>query len=675
MKNKKGFTLVELLVVVVILGIISVMAFPLIRGIVSKNELKKYEVYAESMSDATKLYVDSFDKDLFGNYQSGCAFVTWKDLNSKDLIKDIDIDKVSCNSDNSFVKVVKLRDKYMYAPYLACGKDNKGSAKNVLVSLPDKNKVYSMDDFVCNGVDGASISITAKPERDGEKFDKKIRSTKLVITSPTGINPYHDIFYSFSTSKDFNSITNWTKAKFKIPSNQEEKIESGEVIAARSETIQTPFGNGDYYLLVRVETLKDYVGRDFINPLNPMSNEFVYGPFKIDNEKPVIEDVKVVSKNSKYNSLDVEVNVTAVDNLTSNGDLLLCVSTSKCGEKDYKKYSSKVGLKLPGSLDGVQRKIYVGVKDLIGGIDTKVVNYTPYKECSSLKDDGWTNVGSCSKACGPGVQKQELKKTDKFTNKQCNVERREIQCNLGDCCSSTYKKNTEVVQNWSSCSKKCGTGTRSRTVKDNYYSSIDKSVFCSSKNRTETEKCNETACCSSTYKKSTEVLQNWSSCSKKCDTGTRSRTVKDNYYSSIDTNVFCSSKNRTETENCNQTACCSSTYIKNTDVVTNWGACSKSCGPGTKTRTVRDNYYSSIDTNVFCSSKNRTESTGCNLKDCCTDYAYGGRACWTFASQVLGDGNRWKELQVCKGKGSGCVAATEARCNLMGGTYHYFRIC
>ena len=53
--NKKGFTLTELLVVVVILGIIAGMAIPLIRSLSGTFTKKKYENYKDSVLSAAKL--------------------------------------------------------------------------------------------------------------------------------------------------------------------------------------------------------------------------------------------------------------------------------------------------------------------------------------------------------------------------------------------------------------------------------------------------------------------------------------------------------------------------------------------------------------------------------------------------------------------------------------------
>lgn len=83
MKNKKGFTLVEIVFAVTILGIITMMAYPLIRNIAEKNTNTKSKQYAETLISSAKLYNDSFSKDLFKQQESWCAYITYKDMKEK----------------------------------------------------------------------------------------------------------------------------------------------------------------------------------------------------------------------------------------------------------------------------------------------------------------------------------------------------------------------------------------------------------------------------------------------------------------------------------------------------------------------------------------------------------------------------------------------------------------
>ena len=65
MKNRKGFTLVELLAAVVILGIITAISFPLLKSFSETSENRRFGLYGDSLKDLAKSYVDAYGTDLF----------------------------------------------------------------------------------------------------------------------------------------------------------------------------------------------------------------------------------------------------------------------------------------------------------------------------------------------------------------------------------------------------------------------------------------------------------------------------------------------------------------------------------------------------------------------------------------------------------------------------------
>ena len=77
MKNKKGFTLVELLVVMVIFIIIVGLSYPAIKVLQSKSLDKKFNTYKDSVSTGAKLYKDSYDEDMFGRKENGCTCISF----------------------------------------------------------------------------------------------------------------------------------------------------------------------------------------------------------------------------------------------------------------------------------------------------------------------------------------------------------------------------------------------------------------------------------------------------------------------------------------------------------------------------------------------------------------------------------------------------------------------
>jgi prepilin-type N-terminal cleavage/methylation domain-containing protein len=174
-KNNKGFSLVELLVAIVILGIITGMSWPVIRRLQEDNTYRKYTNYGEILINAAKLYVDAYEEDLFlydddidkmsaeqlaeyrnkgqlmdGNKQ--CVFITFQDFRERSLIKDINMENVSCYSDYTFVRVIRDDKKYSYKYYLGCGR--RASSKvldkpllkaSIDFTLPDRDNILELN--------------------------------------------------------------------------------------------------------------------------------------------------------------------------------------------------------------------------------------------------------------------------------------------------------------------------------------------------------------------------------------------------------------------------------------------------------------------------------------------------------------------------------------------------
>lgn len=124
-KNNKGFTLIEVLVSITIMGIITAIALPEVQQLQSKNREKKFVTYEDSLKSSARLYVDSNAVDLFGYREVGCAIINYHELKAKALVKDYATNGITCANDDTFVVVNKSNGKYTYDVHIKCTKDGK----------------------------------------------------------------------------------------------------------------------------------------------------------------------------------------------------------------------------------------------------------------------------------------------------------------------------------------------------------------------------------------------------------------------------------------------------------------------------------------------------------------------------------------------------------------------
>ena len=108
--NNKGFSLFELLAVIVIIGVIATIAAPSISKYISGSELTTFVAYENSMEDAAKNAV----LDCVGRSATKCELPEKGEINKIELsylIEEGFIDEITppkggnCNLDKSFVRV------------------------------------------------------------------------------------------------------------------------------------------------------------------------------------------------------------------------------------------------------------------------------------------------------------------------------------------------------------------------------------------------------------------------------------------------------------------------------------------------------------------------------------------------------------------------------------------
>lgn len=118
MKNNKGFTLTELLVTIVIMGIITAIAFPTITKLQEENKNERYKAYTKVLLHGTKLYVDKYGSDMDGN----CFIITKDKLISEGLVKEY---KNNNEVFNGSIQIVKNDNNYTYKKSVKVTKNSK----------------------------------------------------------------------------------------------------------------------------------------------------------------------------------------------------------------------------------------------------------------------------------------------------------------------------------------------------------------------------------------------------------------------------------------------------------------------------------------------------------------------------------------------------------------------
>jgi prepilin-type N-terminal cleavage/methylation domain-containing protein len=115
MKNKKGFTLVEITMAVLILAAITLIAVPVIRTLLNNSHEKAYRINVNTVEEAAKSYHymnPSLKEELDVN---GFAFVTMGQLKEKGLIiEDIEDPRNDNQILDGYVKITKTGKQYTY---------------------------------------------------------------------------------------------------------------------------------------------------------------------------------------------------------------------------------------------------------------------------------------------------------------------------------------------------------------------------------------------------------------------------------------------------------------------------------------------------------------------------------------------------------------------------------
>jgi Spondin-like TSP1 domain/Thrombospondin type 1 domain len=278
------------------------------------------------------------------------------------------------------------------------------------------------------------------------------------------------------------------------------------------------------------------------------------------------------------------------------------------------------------------------------------------KPCAvDCKVSPWTDWSTCSQPCGPGIQTRARSvdidamhggavcPAPMAESRPCNERPCPVDCKVSEWSA------------WSACSAACGGGTqtRSRTVETDTAHGGD-----ACPELTESRVCNSNPC---PVDCKVGAWSEWSACSKECGPGEQTRTrIIDT--ASAHGGLECPALS--EKRECQNKPCPVHCTVSEW---TDWSACSKTCGPGTQTRTRTVTTQPQHDGDA-CPAL--VEDQPCNVKPCAVDCKVGDWSSWSSCSKACGGGQQTRSRAVTTQEahgGAACPALNETQsCNTQG---------
>ncbi len=231
--KKKGFTLVELLAVIVILSLVLVIAVPSVNKYIKQSKEKAYDAQISTIIEAAQAYA-STNLELLPNRENISVKVTLGQLKSSGLIKE---EVKNPNDDKYFddaltIKIKKNKENYIYevVENTITTRDGEEAPKITLNGSPmvtyNLNDTYNDLGVSATDSDGNALTNIVIDKSNLVMSTEGIYQVKYTVTDTKGISStvYRNVYvsnnkYANGTAIYFNPNSNSVCSKAEATSN------------------------------------------------------------------------------------------------------------------------------------------------------------------------------------------------------------------------------------------------------------------------------------------------------------------------------------------------------------------------------------------------------------------------------------------------------------------------